>query len=79
MKLWLYICFLCVFAGVNSWRKFERGRKSTGNIGEPKSQKTQLKDIPTQWYFQNLDHFNPTDERTWKQVIAFDFNFCLII
>ena len=24
-----------------------------------------------QWFTQNLDHFNPVEGRTWKQVIYF--------
>ncbi|XP_012279543.1 putative serine protease K12H4.7 [Orussus abietinus] len=49
-----------------SWRTFTKGRARGGNVGAPKLSKHY--DLPPdQWIEQNLDHFNPTETRTWLQ------------
>jgi hypothetical protein len=51
---------------------FHRGRSMTDyemlslQAMEGVNQRTSL--APEQWFEQKLDHFNPTDNRTWKQV-----------
>ncbi|XP_063919924.1 putative serine protease K12H4.7 [Zophobas morio] len=54
---------------VHPWRIFRNGRMVGGNVGIPKPDKRResVRDIPEQWFTQSLDHFNPTDERTWQQ------------
>ncbi|XP_015607074.1 putative serine protease K12H4.7 [Cephus cinctus] len=49
-----------------AWRHFLRGRAKHGNLGEPVLSKKY--ELPNdQWFEQFLDHFNPTDARTWQQ------------
>lgn len=52
-----------------AWRNFLRGRSRYGNLGEPVLS-SKIYTLPKeQWFTQQLDHFNPTDFRVWKQVI----------
>ncbi|KAK4877732.1 hypothetical protein RN001_010238 [Aquatica leii] len=71
MKTFLATLFLlfCFLSNTNCWRVFHRGRAVGGNLGSPGNEETLygVKDIPDQWFDQVLDHFNPTDTRTWKQ------------
>ncbi|XP_044268918.1 putative serine protease K12H4.7 [Tribolium madens] len=71
MKLFtLLLTLLYISSEVYSWRIFRNGRMVGGNIGEPKSdncKESNVKEVQEEWFTQNLDHFNPTDETTWKQ------------
>lgn len=63
------VVLISVFFNVYSWKIFFRGRETGGNIGRPLSETNDLTDIPEEWFTQTLDHFNPTDDRTWQQVL----------
>lgn len=70
MRILLLFAFIAIFLSCGTaWRTFLRGRSKYGNIGTPKLSKEH--DLPPeQWFKQQLDHFNPTDARTWEQVIS---------
>ncbi|CAH1366832.1 hypothetical protein MTP99_008111 [Tenebrio molitor] len=70
MKLCAFLlCLLYFCAEVNSWRIFHHGRMVGGNVGIPKPDKRRqsVKEVNEEWFTQQLDHFNPTDETTWQQ------------
>lgn len=54
------------------WRIFHRGRHVGGNLGLPGRKENEIElgspEVPEEWFTQKLDHFNPTDGRTWQQV-----------
>lgn len=59
-----------LLAGVNfslGWRNFMHGRMKGGNLGTPILSGNYVA-FEDQWFTQFLDHSNPTDARTWKQV-----------
>ena len=63
----IFLTIICIINNGLALRNFMRGRRFGGNIGEPILLKN--KDLPQQqWFTQYLDHFNPTEARTWKQV-----------
>lgn len=67
MKFAVLGLLMCLFTSSLSWRVFHLGRKYGGNLNIGESiARAGLP--PVQWFEQNLDHFNPTDARTWKQV-----------
>ena len=83
VSLFLYICFFLFFTEhVDPHPTFLSGRPWTthGLIGRPKRTERFLvgatgpeeerhgKEILERWFSQRLDHFDPTDIRTWKQV-----------
>lgn len=56
-----------------SWKIFHLGRNFGGNLGEPYG--VNLYDtlnVSEKYFDQYLDHFTPTDGRTWKQVTEFN-------
>lgn len=58
MQLYIQFC-VC-------WRFFHQGRIIHGNFG--KSIWKHYENVPSaQWFTQILDHFSPTDSRTWPQ------------
>ncbi|XP_012256835.2 putative serine protease K12H4.7 [Athalia rosae] len=61
--------FVFLVVGVNlvlGFRSFARGRSKGGSLGEPILNESHA--LPEdQWFEQFLDHFNPTETRTWKQ------------
>ncbi|XP_025835143.1 putative serine protease F56F10.1 [Agrilus planipennis] len=59
------VFFVTIWNFSNSWRIFHRGRSVGGNIGQPPE--TSAPNVPEKWFIQNLDHFNPSDTRTWRQ------------
>ncbi|XP_033223403.1 putative serine protease K12H4.7 [Belonocnema kinseyi] len=64
--LLLFSIFTILLSCGTAWRNFLRGRSNNGNLGVPNLSKNY--DLPTeQWFKQFLDHFNPTDARTWEQ------------
>lgn len=41
-------------------------------LGEPNSPENRnIFDVEDKWFEQNLNHFDPTDGRTWKQVLNY--------
>lgn len=68
-----FIC--CVFLCGILWSSPSHSlKKIRVGLGEPNPPLTKnVIDIEDKWFIQKLDHFNPTDNRTWKQV----YKFCL--
>ena len=68
MRILLLLSIIIILLNCGTaWRTFLRGRSNNGNLGVPKLSKDYV--LPTeQWFKQFLDHFNPTDARTWEQV-----------
>lgn len=66
MKTIRVLFLMSFFTIVTPWKQFHLGRSLGGNLGAPETNKTTLP--PEEWFEQTLDHFNPTDGRTWKQV-----------
>lgn len=63
------LCVLLIFLQVNCWKNFHHGRGFGGNLGKPGNGSLVYSDeFPEQWFTQKLDHFNPNNEVTWKQV-----------
>lgn len=58
--------FIFIIQSGIAWRSFMRGRKNTGNLGEPNLTKLYVPP-KEQWFTQYLDHFNPVEGRVWKQ------------
>ncbi|KAJ9590369.1 hypothetical protein L9F63_016606, partial [Diploptera punctata] len=52
--------------GYEARRLFHKGRGHGGMLGVP-NHMLDLSLPPDEWFDQQLDHFNPTDMRTWKQ------------
>ncbi|XP_043285971.1 putative serine protease K12H4.7 [Venturia canescens] len=66
-NVWIFLTILLigVIPSILAWRTFLRGRSKHG-LGAPLV--TRDTNFPKeQWIQQNLDHFNPTDARTWEQ------------
>ncbi|XP_069679162.1 putative serine protease F56F10.1 [Periplaneta americana] len=51
---------------VDGWKRFFRGRRQDGMLGKPRTPPN-ITLPPDEWFVQQLDHFNPTDFRTWNQ------------
>jgi len=72
--LYLIVLTILNLGFISSTPLFFRGRPLTkhGMLGIPTSQFNQIdrqQDLPkAQWFEQKLDHFDPVDTRTWKQV-----------
>lgn len=65
-QLLVLIFFAAIINTSISWRTFTKGRSKDGNLGVPILSKHY--ELPEeQWFTQFLDHFNPTDARTWQQ------------
>jgi len=61
--LCLFLCGVLWSSPSYSLKKIRVG------LGEPNSPLTKsVINIEDKWFLQKLDHFNPTDNRTWKQV-----------
>lgn len=51
------------------WRVFWKGRRFDGNVGHPTDYHGRLgSDGEDLWFTQKLDHFEPMNDKTWKQV-----------
>ena len=61
------IFVIILLGGVEGWKMFFRGRGRGGMLGSPKAAPN-ITVPPAEWLVQQLDHFNPTILRTWKQV-----------
>lgn len=69
------LCFL-IFVVLNetsAWRTFWRGRRFDGNVGHPTDFQGSLRNAGDEdlWFEQKLDHFEPMNDKTWKQVCIF--------
>jgi len=53
------------------WSSSSHGlKKIRVGLGEPNLPLTKnVFNVEDKWFVQKLDHFNPTDNRTWKQVM----------
>lgn len=53
-----------------AWRTFWKGRRFDGNVGHPTDFHAALgaQSDDDLWFMQKLDHFEPTNDKTWKQV-----------
>lgn len=73
MKLYTILFNLYVaLISVDGVKKFHLGRSNGGNLGIPGGD-YQSNLPPPQWFKQKLDHSNPSDLRTWKQVCIYQF------
>jgi len=69
MNLIFCVLWCCIWIGASA----DKGSfmKLVG-IGKPNSPATaRSMAIENKWFKQKVDHFNPTDKRTWKQVLIF--------
>lgn len=66
MKVILLVFLIYFGSTCEAWKNFHLGRQRGGNVKAPET--TNHKLPPDEWFTQKLDHFNPTDERTWQQV-----------
>lgn len=71
-KLLLSFFLLMFILQVECWKYFHFGRVVGGNLGTPLNTEqltvSSDNDFPDLWFMQKLDHFNPNNEITWKQV-----------
>lgn len=76
MLLKIIILLIVATNQLIAWRIFHLGRHVGGNLGVPFS-KDFLNDsrVSEKYFDQYLNHFNPTDRRTWKQVFN-ELNVC---
>lgn len=74
----VFLYFAILILEIHSWKIFHRGRGVGGNLGIPVSHRNKYREIPEQWFLQELDHFNPADDRKWKQVSNNVFRFCFL-
>lgn len=71
----LFLCLAILYlpSGTAAWRHFWKGRRHNGNLGDPSpiTHNISVADPPLppdEWFIQTLDHFNATNDQTWKQV-----------
>lgn len=52
------------------WRTFWKGRRFDGNVGHPTDfhRTLEAENDEDLWFKQKLDHFEPTNDKTWNQV-----------
>lgn len=69
INFFVLIYFLTQFSS-SALRLFSHGRRFNGNLGDPSpvANKLDLGLPADEWFDQNLDHFDPTSSKTWKQV-----------
>lgn len=68
MRLLLLLLFITASLNITvALRNFIRGRSKGGNLGSPLLYKEHESLPEEQWFTQMLDHFDPTNARTWKQ------------
>lgn len=68
MKVILFVFWCCFLwsSPVYSLKKILVG------AGEPNTPENKnVIAVEDEWFIQKLDHFNPTDGRTWKQVLHY--------
>lgn len=65
-KVCVFVCFVWCSSPASSIKNLRVG------LGEPNAVENKtLNEFEDKWFVQKLDHFNPTDTRTWKQVSSF--------
>ncbi|XP_025423599.1 putative serine protease K12H4.7 [Sipha flava] len=72
MKIIVCVFWCCVWwsSPVYSLKKILVG------VGEPNTPENKnVNDVKDKWFIQKLDHFNPTDGRTWKQRYQVNFKY----
>ncbi|XP_071446706.1 putative serine protease K12H4.7 [Hetaerina americana] len=62
----IFISFLCISCSVYGWKIARKVRSHGGLLGEPHLAQN-FSFPPDQWFKQKLDHFSPSDVRTWSQ------------
>nr|CAI5825941.1 unnamed protein product [Callosobruchus analis] len=65
----LFTC-LAILHTIRGWREFSRDPWKDINLkmtGGDDVVTDEYYNVTTEWFIQYLDHFNPTDNRTWKQ------------
>lgn len=76
-RYFLYVCIIAFVLIDNgfAWRHFWKGRNFGGNLGDPVRRHVKQRLPASDQYTdssiifeQNLDHFDPTNTATWKQV-----------
>lgn len=67
---------LCVLWCLVWWNSPTSGfKKRLLGLGEPNSPEIRNAiNVEDKWFVQKLNHFNPIDNRTWKQVFKFKTN-----
>jgi len=63
MKFKLCVLWCCVW-----WTLPAHSMKKTIGLGELKAP-TVIFNTREDWFTQKMDHFNPSDKRTWQQVL----------
>lgn len=63
--LTFFVCLLVIYSPCDSF--YRKGRKHKG-LGSPFVENF-VKLPPDEWFDQKLDHFDPMNNVTWKQVI----------
>lgn len=65
-----FILIFIFFIGLSECIRFRNGRRFGGNLGEPskKVNFSHTEHSPALWFDQLLDHFDPLNNETWKQV-----------
>lgn len=76
----IFVSLLLICVPTLGWRTFWKGRRFDGNVGHPTDFKGQLggegdEDL---WFTQKLDHFEPTNDKTWKQVRSMSKSFFVL-
>jgi len=67
MNLIFYVLWCCVWWGASAHKISYMRLVGVGKPNLPASSKSLI--IENKWFNQKVDHFNPTDTRTWKQVL----------
>lgn len=71
MYIFKIVIFIVLAEAACGWRTFWKGRRLNGNIGDPTHFKKSVdhgdgsEDL---WFTQKLDHSQPMNTQTWKQV-----------
>nr|CAI5825945.1 unnamed protein product [Callosobruchus analis] len=66
----LQLTCLATLQTIRGWREFNRDRSKGINLEIPGGDDLvtdEYSNVTTEWFIQYLDHFNPPDNRTWKQ------------
>lgn len=68
----IFVSLLVICDPSFGWRTFWKGRRFDGNVGHPTDFKGRLGSDGDEdlWFNQKLDHFEPTNDQTWKQVLS---------
>lgn len=66
----ILVVFVAISQPALGWRSFWKGRRFDGNVGDPTNFKPLLgaEGADDLWFNQKLDHFEPMNDKTWKQV-----------